>query len=138
MQFDPQGDPATSGVLPRHECLRLLASAPVGRVVYSDQALPAVQPVNFVVDNGTVIIRAARGSRLAKAVQRAVVAFQADEYDPAGGTGWSVTIVGESADVEEPDEVKRLATLVGRHWTPDGIDHFVRIGIVGVTGRRIS
>jgi hypothetical protein len=33
--------------LPRDECIRLMASAPVGRIVYTRQALPAVELVNF-------------------------------------------------------------------------------------------
>jgi hypothetical protein len=138
MLFDPLTDPAESANVPWHECLRLLATAGTGRVVYSDQALPAVRPVDFVVDNETVIIRTAPGSRLAKAIQRAVVAFEADEYDPADGTGWSVMIVGASSDVSEPCDVERLSPLVGRRWAPDGQDHFVRIGISAVAGCRIG
>ena len=32
------------------EALALLATAPVGRLIYSDRALPFVVPVSFVVD----------------------------------------------------------------------------------------
>lgn len=125
-------------VLSWYECLRLLASAQIGRIVYSDQALPAVQPVDFVVDDEAVVVRTPDGSRLARAVQRAVVAFEADEYDPAAGNGWSVTIVGECSEIEEPGQVERLSKLVSRRWAPDGDDRFVRISIAGVAGRRIQ
>ena len=33
--------------LPRDECLKLMASVPVGRVIYTRRALPAVDLVNF-------------------------------------------------------------------------------------------
>ena len=36
--------------LPRDECLKLMASVPVGRVIYTRRALPAVELVNFVLD----------------------------------------------------------------------------------------
>jgi uncharacterized protein len=117
--------------------MRLLANAPVGRIVYSDQALPAVQPVDFVVDDEAVVVRTGDGSRLARAVERAVVAFEADDYDPAAGSGWSVTIVGECSEIEEPGHIERLSALVPSHWAPDGHHHFVRISVAGVTGRRI-
>ncbi len=130
-------DPAVQEVLSWHECMRLLASAPVGRIVYSDQALPAVQPVDFVVDDEAVVVRTGNGSRLARAVERAIVAFEADEYDPAAGSGWSVTLVGECSDIEEPGQLERLSTLVPRHWVPNGDHHLVRISVADVTGHRI-
>jgi len=129
--------PTGSEILSSGECLQLLASAPVGRVVYSDQALPAVQPVDFVVDDGAVVIRTGDGSRLARAVNDAVVAFEADELDTTAGSGWSVTVVGECSDISEPGHVKRLSTLVSRRWVTDGDDHFVRISIAGIAGRRV-
>lgn len=136
--FAVRYDPPGPEVLPWHECLRLLASAPVGRIVYSDQALPAVQPVDFVVDDETVVVRTADSSRLARAVERAVVAFEVDDYDPAAGSGWSVTVVGECSGIDEPGQVERLSALVPKHWARNGDDRFVRISLAGVTGRRLN
>ncbi len=134
MHYHPPGPDTLSW----HECLRLLARAEVGRIVYSDQALPAVQPVDFVVDEEAVVVRTEHGSRLARAVERAVVAFEADEYEPAAGSGWSVTIVGECSEIEEPGQLERLSKLVPKRWAPNGDGHLVRISIAGVTGRRIA
>ena len=36
--------------LSRDECLTLMASVPVGRVIYTRRALPAVDLVNFALD----------------------------------------------------------------------------------------
>ncbi|MFD4601891.1 pyridoxamine 5'-phosphate oxidase family protein [Streptomyces sp. NPDC058464] len=42
----------------RDKTLELLAAAPRGRVVFSDQGLPAIRPVNFLVAaNGDIVIR---------------------------------------------------------------------------------
>jgi nitroimidazol reductase NimA-like FMN-containing flavoprotein (pyridoxamine 5'-phosphate oxidase superfamily) len=136
--FAVRYDPAGPEALPWHECLQLLASARVGRIVYSDQALPAVQPVDFLVDDETVVVRIRDGSRLARAVERAVVAFEVDDYDPAAGSGWSVTVVGECSGIEEPGQVERLSALVPRHWARDGNGRFVRISLADVTGRRLD
>ena len=43
-------DSAGLQVLSPAECVELLATTPIGRVVFTDHALPAVQPVNFVLD----------------------------------------------------------------------------------------
>jgi hypothetical protein len=39
------------------EAMRLLATAAYGRVVFTLNALPAIRPVNHLVDDGTIIIR---------------------------------------------------------------------------------
>jgi len=43
------------------------------------------------------VIRDDRGGKLAAAARGAVVAFEADQLDPAGRSGWSVTAVARPA-----------------------------------------
>jgi hypothetical protein len=43
--------------LDRDECLRLLASVPVGRLIFTVNALPMVRPVNFALMEGQRIGR---------------------------------------------------------------------------------
>src|SRR5918995_1902393 len=74
-------DSAGLEVLSREESLDLLASVPLGRIVITQRALPAILPVNFVLDHGSVVIRTGEGSKLAVATPRAVVAFQVDRVD---------------------------------------------------------
>lgn len=76
----------------REKCLALLATVPIGRVVHTHRALPAITPVTFVLDGEDVAIRP--GAPLAAAVGGAVVAFEADHVDPDTGVGWAVTVVG--------------------------------------------
>ena len=125
-------------ILDRHECLALLGSVPLGRVVFTERALPAVQPVDFALDHDCVIIRIARGSKLAAAMRGAVVAFEADDFDGASRTGWSVTVVGQATTVRDPGEAARLSRLPLWPWAPSRCDQFVRIPSQHVTGRRIS
>ena len=69
--------------LSREECLMLMASVPVGRIIYTRRALPAVELVNFALDYGDIVIRTDRNGKLAAAARGAVVAFEADQLDPA-------------------------------------------------------
>jgi nitroimidazol reductase NimA-like FMN-containing flavoprotein (pyridoxamine 5'-phosphate oxidase superfamily) len=124
--------------LDRRECLALLGSVPLGRVVFTERALPAVEPVNFALVEDCVIIRTAPRSKLATAMPGAVVAFEADDFDGSGGAGWSVTVVGKAHAVRDPAEVTRLSRLPLRPWTPGQRDQFIRIPSQHVTGRRIS
>lgn len=125
-------------VLSRDRCVALLATVPVGRIIYTERALPAVQLVNFVVAGDTIVIRTAWGSKLAAAARKAIVAFEADSYDAETRTGWSVTAVGHARVVEEPDEIAFLDTLPLQPWAPGRRQYYIRIAIEMLTGRQIT
>ncbi|GGS28478.1 pyridoxamine 5'-phosphate oxidase family protein [Actinokineospora fastidiosa] len=124
-------------VLDRERCLRLLETVRVGRLVFTEDALPAVQPVNFRMHGDRVVIRVAGGGKLAAATGHAVVAFQADELDPDLRSGWSVTVVGHAELITDVDELLLLSGTWLRPWVDGRRDHFVRISAEKVTGRRL-
>jgi uncharacterized protein len=117
------------------ECLRLIASVPFGRIVYTRRALPAVEPVNFAVHNGDIVFMTEADGTLATAVRQAIVAFQADDLDAIGRDGWSVTVVGAAHEVTDPAEVARLGQIGPAPWLPGQGEQFVRIVPGIVTGR---
>ena len=127
--------------LSRDECLALMASVPVGRIIYTRRALPAVELVNFALDQGDIVIPADRGGKLAAAARGAVVAFKADWLDPgfqAYQAGWSVTAIGPSREVTDPGEAARLRELDLRSWAPWAPDHFLRVSPVMLNGRHLQ
>lgn len=124
-------------ILSEDECRKLLETSPVGRIVFTDRALPAVQPVNFIVSDDQVIIRTAAGSKLAAAASGAVVAFEVDDFDSGVRTGWSVVIVGHARLVAQGDELARLRSLPLRAWAPGRRDHYIAITPELISGRRI-
>ncbi|MFF9139305.1 pyridoxamine 5'-phosphate oxidase family protein [Streptomyces albogriseolus] len=70
--------------LNRQESLSRLAQVTVGRIVHTRDALPAVLPVNFLLEeSGAVLLRTSASSELVRAVDGAVVAFEADETPQA-------------------------------------------------------
>lgn len=122
----------------REQSLALVASVPIGRVVYTDQALPAVIPMNFVLDGDEVVIHTESGSTLAVAIRNAVVAFQVDDFDSDTTTGWSVTITGQAQLVDGEEEATRLARLPLRPWVPTTNGQFIRIPARHVAGHRLG
>lgn len=121
----------------RTECLALLASVHVGRLVYTEAALPAVQPVSFVLDGDQAVVRTTATSSL-RTVDKMVVALQADELAPADGRSWSVTIVGKAEEVA--DEQARAA-LAGLPLPPMLVDRpvsFLRVSLDRVDGIRLQ
>ncbi|MEW1653995.1 MULTISPECIES: pyridoxamine 5'-phosphate oxidase family protein [unclassified Streptomyces] len=125
--------------LDRQECLRLLALVPIGRIVYTHEALPAVLPVNFSLDaDHAVVLRTAATSRLALAVDGAVVAFEADCFDEAAQSGWSVTVTGRAALVADPRDREQLQAVGLRSWKEVPEEAFIRIAPDLVTGRMLQ
>ena len=124
--------------LSSEECLRLMASVPLGRIIYTRQALPAVELVNFALDNGDIIIRTGRSGKLAAATRGAVVAFEADCVDPDRHVGWSVTVIGQSQEVTDPKEIGRLEQMGLHSWAPGEREHFIRISPGILNGLRLA
>src|SRR5580692_1987932 len=108
--------------LPRGECLRLMSTVGVGRIIYTRQALPAVELVNFTLDGGDIVISTFR-SQLASAVRDSVVAFETDQFSAQYKAGWNVTVIGRSREVA-PLPV-------------NGHEHLLRVTPEIITGRAL-
>jgi nitroimidazol reductase NimA-like FMN-containing flavoprotein (pyridoxamine 5'-phosphate oxidase superfamily) len=124
--------------LGRQECLRLLERAPIGRVVHTRHALPAVLPLNFSLDtDSAVLLRTSADSELADAIDGVVVAFEVDEVDAAAHSGWSVVVTGRATVVTDPVEHRRLSRSGPRSWVASPEEVFIRIAPELVTGRQL-
>jgi nitroimidazol reductase NimA-like FMN-containing flavoprotein (pyridoxamine 5'-phosphate oxidase superfamily) len=129
-------DSAGLEVLVRTECLRLLESKRIGRLVYTDRALPAVLPVPFAVHDGAVVVRAPEGSA-AMAARDAVVAFEVDDVDGDLREGWTVTVVGHATEAGEARALALLDELDLPSRLPERRHHYLVIALELVSGRRI-
>jgi uncharacterized protein len=134
---DMYSDGSALEQLSRDECLRLMASVTVGRIIYTRRALPAVELVNFALDHGDIIIRTDSGGKLAAATQHSVVGFEADRLDADQQAGWSVTAIGQSQEVTDPAEIGQLQKIGLTSWTLGVREHFIRISPEILNGRRL-
>jgi uncharacterized protein len=124
--------------LDRAECLRLLATAVVGRVVVTEGALPAAHPVAYVLDGEEVVFRTASGSKITNATRHKVVAFEVDEIDVETRTGWSVLGVGEAEEIVDPGRLAGLQDRLRDPWVPIEGAHVLAIPLQKLTGRRLQ
>ena len=133
-------EPSRSRLVPidRVEALALLAKAPFGRVVFSHQAVPAIRPVNHLVEaSGDVVVRTHTGmALLGRAALSEVVAYEADDLGPVTRTGWSVVVTGTASRVFDPAELARYQAAL-TPWVEAGMEHVVRIRAALVTGYRL-
>ncbi|WP_236792901.1 pyridoxamine 5'-phosphate oxidase family protein [Amycolatopsis sp. GM8] len=118
------------------ECLRLLSSQPIGRLAFSEDALPMIRPVNFFVHEGDIIVRTGVTGSIGKLTNE-VVAFEVDSVDPVTHTGWSVVVIGRVALVTDVDDLVRLADPRHRPWPSGERSRFLRLPIEIISGRSL-
>ncbi|MEU0511546.1 pyridoxamine 5'-phosphate oxidase family protein [Amycolatopsis sp. NPDC006125] len=118
------------------ECLRLLRSAPIGRVVYTRHALPAVRPAVFTVPDGHVLVRCTRDS-WADRLDGVIVGFETDSIDPENRTGWTILVLGR-ARVLGRSQLAELPGFTDVPWPPEPGEAFLAIDIEDITGHRLG
>lgn len=124
-------------LLDEDECLKLLGSVSIGRVGVSVGALPAIFPVNYVLLDGAIVFRTGAGTKLAAATDHVVVAFEVDSFDSLHQSGWSVLVVGAAVVVTDPADLQAAGRLALQPWVDGMRDHYVRLPVEFVSGRRI-
>jgi hypothetical protein len=126
--------------LSARESMRLLGTVSLGRVAFTARALPAIRPVNHLVEGDYIIIRtdaaAAITATLKSEPGSVVVAYQADMIDDAEHLGWSVTVVGVAHRVIDPDEAAPYRRAL-HPWVTGEKDQVIAIHAELVTGFRL-
>lgn len=123
-------------VLGYDECLRLAGSEPVGRVAFAQGGDIHIFPINHCVLDGLVAFRTADGAKLGAAMERSVVAFEADHYEADRQAGWSVLVKGRAELVTDSTLLARLRATGLRPWRVQRPE-WVVIRPDTVTGRRL-
>ena len=131
-----EDQPAAMRAMSRDRALQLLSSVPYGRIVFTEGALPAVRPVNHVVDDGDVIIRTHSGAAVLQTVGQ-VVGYQADSVSDGNRFNWSVVVIGVVRVEEDAEAVTRYERLL-RPMVDLPMDHVLRIRPELVTGYALN
>jgi nitroimidazol reductase NimA-like FMN-containing flavoprotein (pyridoxamine 5'-phosphate oxidase superfamily) len=122
--------------LARAECLALLGRSSIGRVAFTQRALPAIRPVSYALV-GTHILLRTTSAGLGARLDGQVVAFEVDQIDEATGTGWSVVVTGTARLLREPGELVRHDAVQLAPLALDEVDAAVWITPGDMTGRRL-
>ena len=124
-------------VLAEDECLELLNTREVGRIVFDFKGRIEIFPINYGIDGAVIVFRSSPGTKL-DAVPNTEVAFEVDSWDAASGIGWSVIARGRAEEVTT--SIGRVAEHLrwvpvhpaapGERW------HWLAIKPTEITGRR--
>jgi nitroimidazol reductase NimA-like FMN-containing flavoprotein (pyridoxamine 5'-phosphate oxidase superfamily) len=85
------------------ECRELLDSHHFGRLGFMDYVgvFPSIIPVNYLLNEGKIVIRTDAGSKLSAAIRGAPVAFELDGVDETCQVGWTVVLHGHAEEVTD-------------------------------------
>lgn len=121
------------------ECRRRLASADVGRVAICTPEGPQILPVNFVLDEDSIVFRTAPHSILGAHADGARLAFEVDHVDSADQSGWSVVAAGLGEFVASTLETAGLRVSGTLEPWAGGVRPFhVRLRWTRLTGRTVG
>jgi hypothetical protein len=121
------------------ESWQLLRSVSLGRVVFTWHAMPAIRPVNHLVDDETIIVRSHLGSAIVARAGNSdgtVVCYEADELDPIRHTGWSVIATGMARLIRDPAAIIRYQQQL-EPWAAGQMDYVIEIKPEIITGIRL-
>jgi len=121
----------------RDECLRLLASRSLGRVAFTERALPSIRPVNYALVGSHLILRT-ESEGLGRRLDGQIVAFEVDEFDDERSTGWSVVLTGTARLLRHPGELVRNDAVSPVPLAGAGRDGTVCIVPGQISGRRVT
>jgi nitroimidazol reductase NimA-like FMN-containing flavoprotein (pyridoxamine 5'-phosphate oxidase superfamily) len=119
------------------ECLELLKTQALGRLVYLDDDKPQIRPLTYGLHQGSVMFRIGYGDLL-DTIHLQPVLFEVDHGDAATRTGWSVIIHGVAEEIWRSEELAIAHDMGLQPWASGDRDHYVRILPTAITGRRIN
>ncbi len=118
------------------ECWELLRGNHTGRVAFVSGVRPVILPVNYVVDDESIVFRTAAGQKLAEIPMRHV-AFEIDGTTADGA--WSVLAQGHAREmttaIGAASEALRAIPIPIQ--APGDKDHWIAIRVSRLTGRRV-
>ena len=115
------------------DCWTLLRDEEFGRLAYRLVDEVHVVPINYAVDDRSLLFRTASGGKLLAAALESDVALEIDWHDDRAA--WSVVARGHLSRLPE-DQAHRIDDLPRRSWVPTLKYDVVELVPTAVTGRR--
>ena len=130
---DDTDTPDPLHVLTDDECWTRVSTQDLGRLVTHVGDVLDIFPVNYVVDNGTIVFRTAEGSKLVELTVNDEVLFEVDDHTDSDA--WSVVVRGHAHRLASSEQVAEADRLPLRPWLPTLKYNYVRIEPSTLSGR---
>ncbi|WP_115787183.1 pyridoxamine 5'-phosphate oxidase family protein [Arthrobacter silvisoli] len=124
--------------LDTEECWRLLRETGVGRLGVIVDGRPDVFPVNYKVEDNTLLFLTGAGTKTRAIDDGGAVALEADAVSSEFGMAWSVVVKGNAMRSDSTREALESLSKALFPWQGSGKDQLFRVVPDSVTGRRYS
>lgn len=115
------------------QCWARLGTQELGRLVTHAAEVLDIFPVNYVVDDESIVFRTAEGSKLFELTINDDVLFEVDDHTDEDA--WSVVVRGHAHRLETSADVERADSLPLNPWIPTLKYNYVRIVPISLSGR---
>jgi nitroimidazol reductase NimA-like FMN-containing flavoprotein (pyridoxamine 5'-phosphate oxidase superfamily) len=125
------------------ECMELLGTTRIGRLIYSSRYGPVALPSEYKIYEGSIIFRTYRTTFTEEDLRTGIahaeyqVAFEVDQTDPDAREGWLVLVLGTAHHIDTEAERASIADVGLKSWVEGEPEHFIRVDPIRVAGQRI-
>ena len=125
------------------ECMELLSTGRIGRLIYNSRYGPVALPSEYKIHEGSIIFRTYRTTFAEEDLRTGIahaeyqVAFEADQTDPEAREGWLVLVQGTAHHMDTEAERASIADVGLKSWVEGEPEHFIRVDPIHVAGQRL-
>jgi nitroimidazol reductase NimA-like FMN-containing flavoprotein (pyridoxamine 5'-phosphate oxidase superfamily) len=124
------------------ECMKLLATGRVARLVFTSRYGPTALPVTYRIDAGSLVLGAwnpvfDEDLRTGIAHADYHVAVEADQIDPQEREGWAVLVRGAAHHLDTEAERAPIIGAGLQPWVEEVPSHFIRVNPTTIFGMRV-
>jgi nitroimidazol reductase NimA-like FMN-containing flavoprotein (pyridoxamine 5'-phosphate oxidase superfamily) len=125
------------------ECMELLSTAKIGRLVYNSRYGLVAVPSEYKIHEGSIVFRTYRTIFTEEDLRTGIayadykVAVEVDQTDPEAREGWVVLVQGAAHHIDTEAERAAIADLGLESWVEGEPEHFIRVNPRQIGGQRI-
>lgn len=123
------------------ECMELLATGGLGRLIYAGRDGPAALPVMYQIHEGSIVLGTwdplvDEDLRTGIAHAEYLVAVEADQINPEAREGWFVLAQGAAHHLDTEAERAPIIGTGLEPWVQEMPAHFIRVNPTSIRGNR--
>jgi len=125
------------------ECMELLASARLGRLIYTSRYGPTALPITYTIDEGSVVLGTWDPVLFDEDLRTGIgqaeyqIAMEADHIDVEAREGWFVLLRGAAHHLDTEAERESFADAGLEPWLKGIPAHYIRVNPTSIRGNRI-
>jgi nitroimidazol reductase NimA-like FMN-containing flavoprotein (pyridoxamine 5'-phosphate oxidase superfamily) len=125
------------------ECMELLSTRRIGRLVYTSRYGPMALPSEYKIHKGSIVFRTYRTTFTEEDLRTGIehaeyqVVVEADQADPDAREAWMVIVRGTAHHLDTEAERASIADIGLKSWLEGEPEHFIRVDPISVRGQRI-